>query len=118
LGHLTPSEFAKHCQAKGAYEAAIFQFEAVHEMGQRQHSSNTYLGVSTKPGQVHFWNGPDLRRKLDRFAAYYNQRRVHAELRGRTPSDQADATACKLANLHHFAWRSDCSGLFHTPIAA
>jgi hypothetical protein len=28
--------------------------------------------------QVFFWNGLDLHRKLDRFAAYYNQRRVHA----------------------------------------
>lgn len=26
--------------------------------------------------------------------------------------------ACKPANLHHFAWPSDCSALFHTPIAA
>ena len=60
----------------------------------------------------------DLHRKLDRFAAYYNQRRVHAGLAGRTPFERCGTTACGLANLHHFAWRSDCSGLFHTPIAA
>jgi len=68
--------------------------------------------------QTFFWNGPDLHRKLDRFAAYYNQRRVHAGLGGRTPFERGGATACQPANLHHFAWRSDCSGLFHTPIAA
>jgi transposase InsO family protein len=68
--------------------------------------------------QIFFWNGLDLHRKLDRFAAYYNQRRVHAGLSGRTPLEQCDTTACQPANLHHFAWRSDCSGLFHTPIAA
>jgi hypothetical protein len=27
-------------------------------------------------------------------------------------------SAFQLANLQHFAWRSDCSGLFHTPITA
>jgi putative transposase len=68
--------------------------------------------------QIFFWNGLDLHRKLDRFAAYYNQRRVHAGLSRRTPLEQCDTTACQPANLHHFAWRSDCSGLFHTPIAA
>lgn len=65
-----------------------------------------------------FYNGLDLRRKLDRFARYYNQRRVHAGLRGRTPFERGRGTICQPASLHHFAWRSDCSGLFHTPIAA
>jgi integrase-like protein len=68
--------------------------------------------------QIFFWNGLDLHRKLDRFAAYYNQRRVHAGLGGKTPFELYATTACQSANLHHFAWRSDCSGLFHTPIAA
>ncbi len=68
--------------------------------------------------QIFFWNGLDLHRKLDRFAAYYKHRRVHAGLSGRTPFEQCDTTACQPANLHHFAWRSDCCGLFHTPIAA
>jgi hypothetical protein len=35
--------------------------------------------------QTFFWNGLDLHRKLDRFASYYNQRRVHAGLGGHTP---------------------------------
>lgn len=65
-----------------------------------------------------FWNGVDLHRKLDRFATYCNERRVHAGLSGRTPLDRCGATPGQPANLDHFAWRSDCSGLFHTPIAA
>jgi len=68
--------------------------------------------------QTLFWNGRDLHRKLDRFAAYFNERRVHAGLGGRTPFDRCSTTAFRPANLHHFVWRSDCSGLFHTPIAA
>jgi putative transposase len=68
--------------------------------------------------QTFFWNGLDLHRKLNRFAAYYNQRRVHAGLSGRTPSERCCTCAFQPANLQYFAWRSDCSGLFHTPIAA
>jgi hypothetical protein len=68
--------------------------------------------------QTFFWNGLDLHRKLDRFATYYNQRRVHAGLGGRTPFQRCGTAVCQPANLHDFAWQSDCSGLFHTPIAA
>jgi transposase InsO family protein len=68
--------------------------------------------------QSFFWNGLDLHRKLNRFAAYYNQRRVHAGLGGQTPFEQCRTSAFQPANLQHFAWRSDCSGLFHTPVAA
>jgi transposase InsO family protein len=68
--------------------------------------------------QTFFWNGLDLHRKLARFAAYYNQRRVHAGLGGRTPFEQVHPTGHRAANLHHFVWRTDCAGLFHTPIAA
>jgi len=68
--------------------------------------------------QTFFWNSVDLHRKLNRFATYYNQRRVHAGLSGRTPVERCGKTAGQPANLDHFAWRSDCSGLFHTPIAA
>jgi putative transposase len=68
--------------------------------------------------QTFFWNGLDLHRKLNRFAAYYNERRVHAGLGGRTPFERYGTTASQPANLQHFAWRSDCSGLFHTPVAA
>jgi transposase InsO family protein len=68
--------------------------------------------------QTFFWNGLDLHRKLDRFAVYYNEWRVHAGLSGRTPFERCRKTAGRPANLEHFAWRSDCSGLFHMPIAA
>jgi putative transposase len=69
--------------------------------------------------QVFFWNGLDLQRKLKRFTVYYNQRRVHAGLNGRTPSERYCAVkASRAADLRHFVWRSDCAGLFHTPIAA
>jgi hypothetical protein len=78
-------------------------------------SHNVLVDLDTKP---FFWNGIDLHRKLDRFAIYYDQRRVHAGLSGRTPFEQCGTTASQPANLNHYAWRSDCSGLFHTPIAA
>jgi putative transposase len=68
--------------------------------------------------QTFFWNGLDLHRKLNRFAAYYNVRRVHAGLGGRTPFERYGTTASQPANLQHFAGRSDCSGPFHTPVAA
>ena len=51
-----------------------------------------------------FWNGLDLHRKLDRFAGYYNQRRVHAGLGGHTPFQRCGRTVCQPANLHDFAW--------------
>jgi transposase InsO family protein len=69
--------------------------------------------------QTFFWNGLDLQRKLNRFAAYHNERRVHAGINGRTPLERCCTTrASQPANLQHFTWRSDCSGLFHTPIPA
>ena len=68
--------------------------------------------------QVFVWNGLDLQRKLERFAVYYNQRRVHAALGGRTPAERGGASGSRRADLRHFVWRSDCTGLFHTPIAA
>jgi len=39
--------------------------------------------------QTFFWNGLDLHRKLHRFATYYDLRRVHAGLSGRTLSSDA-----------------------------
>jgi hypothetical protein len=41
---------------------------------------------------------------------------IFADNSGRTPVERCGTTACQTANLQHFAWRSDCSGLFHTPI--
>jgi hypothetical protein len=42
--------------------------------------------------QMFFWNGLDLQRKPERFAVYYNQRRVHAALGGGTPESAAART--------------------------
>jgi putative transposase len=59
-----------------------------------------------------------LRREyLDQTLLLERPRRVHAGLGGRTPFERCGTTACQPANLHHFTWRSDCSGLFHTPVA-
>jgi hypothetical protein len=71
--------------------------------------------ISTR---LFFWNSLDLHRKLVRFAAYYNERRVHAGLSGRTPFARCGKAAGQPAKLDHFFWRSDCSGLLDTPIAA
>ena len=68
--------------------------------------------------QIFFWNGLDLQRKLERFTVYYNQQRVHAALGGRTPAERSGVNASPPADLRHFVWRSDCTGLFQTPIAA
>jgi putative transposase len=65
-----------------------------------------------------FWNQLDLERKLSDFKAYYNKRRVHASLGGKTPYEQGGRSPPKLADLNHFTWTSDCNGLFQTPIAA
>jgi len=46
-----------------------------------------------------------LHRKLNRFAAYYDERRVHAGLSGRTPFQRCGKTSQRVANadaaLHH-----------------
>jgi putative transposase len=67
---------------------------------------------------VLFWNRFDLQRKLDGFKTYYNQRRVHSSLSGKTPYEQGGRSPPKRADLHHFAWTSECNGLFQMPIAA
>jgi len=67
---------------------------------------------------VFFWNQFDLQRKLDHFKTYYNEHRVHTSLNGKTPYEQGGRSPPKPADLRHFAWRSDCNGLYQTPIAA
>jgi hypothetical protein len=39
-----------------------------------------------------------VHRKLNRFAAYYNQRRVHAGLNGRTPFERCGTSAFQLVD--------------------
>jgi transposase InsO family protein len=65
-----------------------------------------------------FWNRLDLQRKLDRFAAYYNESRVHSRLAGTTPSEHRGRPSPRVADLQQFSWQVHCHGLFHTPIAA
>jgi len=65
--------------------------------------------------QVFFWNQFDLQRKLDHFKAYYNEHRVHTSLNGKTPYEQGRRSPPKSADLRHFAWRSDCNGLYQIP---
>jgi putative transposase len=67
---------------------------------------------------VLFWNQLDLQRKLDDFKVYYNERRVHSSLDGKTPHEQCGRSQPNRANLRHFAWTSECDGLFQMPIAA
>jgi putative transposase len=65
-----------------------------------------------------FWNRVDLQRKLDRFAAYCNESRVHSALAGKTPSEHRGHPSRRVADLQQFSWQVHCHGLFHTPIAA
>jgi putative transposase len=65
-----------------------------------------------------FWNRRDLQRKLDRFAAYYNESRVHSGLAGITPSEHRGRPSTRIADLRQFSWQAHCHGLFHTPVTA
>jgi transposase InsO family protein len=65
-----------------------------------------------------FWNRLDLQRKLDQFASYYNDVRVHDALARKTPAEQRGRTSPPVADLQQFSWQVHCHGLFHTPIAA
>jgi len=67
---------------------------------------------------VLFWNAVDLARKLEEFRDYYNEHRVHRSLDGTTPAQRAGTSCLAPAALDQYAWRQDCRGLFHTPIAA
>jgi putative transposase len=68
--------------------------------------------------RLFFWNAQDLERKLESFAQYYNQHRVHQSLDGKTPVSANDSVYSQRANLAHYAWKSHCHGLFKTQIAA
>jgi putative transposase len=47
-----------------------------------------------------FWNGGNLKRKLEELQPYYNHYRGHAFLGGHTPAEM------KSAELNHFRWKS------------
>lgn len=66
---------------------------------------------------VLFFGSCDLEKKLNEFKAYYNTYRIHSSLRT-TPSDMAQESTLKKANIKHFKWKSHCRDLFQTPMAA
>ena len=61
-----------------------------------------------------FWSEPGLEKKLSAFQTFYNARRAHASLDGRTPVP----TRTDVATLSHYRWAAHCHGLYQTPIAA
>ena len=65
-----------------------------------------------------YWNAKDPQRKLDEFKSYFNEVRVHAGIRERTPDRHAEPAESKIASLGHYRWRSHCHGLFEMPAAA
>lgn len=68
---------------------------------------------------VLFWTAADLERKLEEFAAYYNNGyRVHHALEGRTPSHMTRDGPVGCIPLSHCRWKPHCRGLFQTPMAA
>jgi len=70
-------------------------------------------------GDVLFWNGLDLQRKLADFRAYYNAERVHSSLDGNTPLGVTAAEeSVEHADLDDVRWRSHCRGLVQLPMAA
>ena len=68
--------------------------------------------------RLFFWNGQDLRRKLELFRCYYNDHRVHQSLAGATPAEQGGGPSPPSADLGHYCWQSHCQDLFTLPIAA
>lgn len=67
-----------------------------------------------------FWGAADLELKLQDFAAYYNEHRVHYAFEGgRTPAEKSAGRPLPVAiNINKIVWRSHCRGLFRTPLAA
>lgn len=65
-----------------------------------------------------FWNGRDLRRKLELFRGYYDDHRVYQSLAGGTPAEKGGSPNPRPASLGHYRWQSHCQSLFELPIAA
>ena len=65
-----------------------------------------------------FWGQADLERKLQEYAVYYNEHRVHyAHSDGRTPCETI-TNGVAPTPIKQIAWKPHCRGLFVTPIAA
>jgi putative transposase len=67
-----------------------------------------------------FFNGRDLRNKLDQFQTYYNDVRVHSSLDMKTPRAMAFGVAPdeKVVSIDRYRWKKHCNGLYELPVAA
>jgi transposase InsO family protein len=67
-----------------------------------------------------FFNGRDLRNKLDQFQIYYNDVRAHSSLDMKTPAATAfgEDPGAKVASIDHYRWKKHCNGLYELPVAA
>ena len=61
-----------------------------------------------------FWTALDLEQKLSKFGEFYNTRRTHNSLDGRTPVHRPQ----RVAAFNRYEWEAHCGGLYQTPIAA
>ena len=68
--------------------------------------------------QIFYSNARDLKRKLDRYAAYFNEARVQYALNGLTPNQVFLPTSKKEPKHGRVFWRLYCESLFNVPIAA
>ena len=69
------------------------------------------------PDRTLFWTTADLEMKPLDFQRYYNVRRTHAGLAGRTP-DPSVGPGHARATVSSYRWQVHCRGLYQTPIAA
>ncbi len=70
--------------------------------------------------QVLFWNANDLQSKLNQFQEYYNGTRAHSSIDSKTPFQKAGSSELPPSelSLQRPLWKSQCRGLFCTPLAA
>ena len=65
-----------------------------------------------------FWNGVDLKRKLDKYKTYYNESRVHSGISGRKPAKVYREERSVPSQVTRLTWKKFCNGLFVVPEAA
>ena len=67
---------------------------------------------------IFFFTEIDLRRKLKKYQAYFNEGRVHYSLNGKVPSQKAGEIEINKAEISNYRWNSYCHGRFQVPAAA
>ena len=65
-----------------------------------------------------FWNANGLESKLEEFALYYNEARVHSSILGETPFGLSGNGRVGLIDLKNYNWKTYCNGRFAIPVAA